>query len=203
TAAEFRQKCREYAAKQVDGQRDDFIRLGVFADWQNPYLTMDFSTEANIVRSLSKVIDNGHLHKGVKPVHWCTDCGSALAEAEVEYEDKMSPAIDVAFIAVDKSALLAKFGLTDYAHDISMVIWTTTPWTLPANRALAVGANVEYTLVEMVKDGQTQALVLATDLYESCVERFGAQSHSVLGTVAGSDLELLRFNHPFYDFDVP
>ncbi|MGS0673566.1 isoleucine--tRNA ligase [Shewanella sp. 30m-9] len=203
TAAEFRQKCREYAAKQVDGQRDDFIRLGVFADWQNPYLTMDFSTEANIVRSLSKVIDNGHLHKGVKPVHWCTDCGSALAEAEVEYEDKMSPAIDVAFIAVDKSALLAKFGLTDYAHDISMVIWTTTPWTLPANRALAVGANVEYTLVEMVKDGQTQALVLATDLYESCVERFGAQSHTVLGTVAGSDLELLRFNHPFYDFDVP
>ncbi|ABZ75700.1 isoleucyl-tRNA synthetase [Shewanella halifaxensis HAW-EB4] len=203
TAAEFRQKCREYAAKQVDGQREDFIRLGVFADWQNPYLTMDFSTEANIVRSLSKVIENGHLHKGVKPVHWCTDCGSALAEAEVEYEDKMSPAIDVAFTAVDKSALLAKFGLADYAHNISMVIWTTTPWTLPANRALAVAANVEYTLVEMVKDGQTQALVLATDLYESCIERFGAESHTVLGTVAGSDLELLRFNHPFYDFDVP
>ncbi|QQX81501.1 isoleucine--tRNA ligase [Shewanella sp. KX20019] len=203
TAAEFRQKCREYAAKQVDGQRDDFIRLGVFADWQNPYLTMDFNTEANIVRSLSKVVDSGHLHKGVKPVHWCTDCGSALAEAEVEYEDKMSPAIDVAFSVVDKSALLAKFGLTEYPHNISMVIWTTTPWTLPANRALAVAANLEYTLVEMVKDGQTQALVLAEELAESCVERFGAQSHKVLANVLGSELELLRFNHPFYGFDVP
>ncbi|MFT5788186.1 MAG: isoleucyl-tRNA synthetase [Shewanella sp.] len=203
TAAEFRQKCREYAAKQVDGQREDFIRLGVFADWQNPYLTMDFNTEANIVRSLSKVVDSGHLHKGVKPVHWCTDCGSALAEAEVEYEDKMSPAIDVAFSVVDKSALLAKFGLTEYPHNISMVIWTTTPWTLPANRALAVAGHLEYTLVEMVKDGQTQALVLAEELVESCVERFGAESHKVLANVLGSELELLRFNHPFYDFDVP
>lgn len=203
TASEFRQKCREYAAKQVDGQRDDFIRLGVFADWQNPYLTMDYNTEANIVRSLSKVIDSGHLHKGVKPVHWCTDCGSALAEAEVEYEDKMSPAIDVAFTAVDKPALLAKFGLTEYAHPISMVIWTTTPWTLPANRALSVAGQLEYTLVEMVKDGQTQALVLAQELVESCVERFGAETHKVLANVLGSELELLRFNHPFYDFDVP
>ncbi|PKG57183.1 isoleucine--tRNA ligase [Shewanella sp. Choline-02u-19] len=203
TAAEFRQKCREYAAKQVDGQRDDFIRLGVFADWQNPYLTMDFGTEANIVRSLSKVIESGHLHKGVKPVHWCTDCGSALAEAEVEYEDKMSPAIDVAFSVVDKGALLTKFGVTEYPHNISMVIWTTTPWTLPANRALAVAGNIEYSLVEMVKDGQTQALVLAEDLVESCVERFGAESHKVLANVLGSELELLRFNHPFYAFDVP
>ncbi|MCL1056975.1 isoleucine--tRNA ligase [Shewanella gelidimarina] len=203
TAAEFRQKCREYAAKQVDGQRDDFIRLGVFADWQNPYLTMDFGTEANIVRSLSKVIESGHLHKGVKPVHWCTDCGSALAEAEVEYEDKMSPAIDVAFSVVDKGALLTKFGVTEYPHNISMVIWTTTPWTLPANRALAVAGNIEYSLVEMVKEGQTQALVLAEDLVESCVERFGAESHKVLANVLGSELELLRFNHPFYAFDVP
>ncbi|WP_298768535.1 isoleucine--tRNA ligase [uncultured Shewanella sp.] len=203
SASDFRQKCREYAAKQVDGQRDDFIRLGVFADWQNPYLTMDYSTEANIVRSLSKVIDSGHLHKGVKPVHWCTDCGSALAEAEVEYEDKMSPAIDVAFSVVDKAALLAKFDLTDYASSISMVIWTTTPWTLPANRALSVAANIDYVLVEMSKAGEKQALVLAQDLAESCVERYGADSHTILGQVKGCDLELLRFNHPFYDFDVP
>lgn len=203
SASDFRQKCREYAAKQVDGQRDDFIRLGVFADWQNPYLTMDYSTEANIVRSLSKVIDSGHLHKGVKPVHWCIDCGSALAEAEVEYEDKMSPAIDVAFAVVDKSGLLAKFGLTDYAAAISMVIWTTTPWTLPANRALSVAASIDYILVEMVKNGEKQALILAQDLAESCVERYGAESYTILGEVKGSELELLRFNHPFYDFDVP
>lgn len=203
SAAEFRQQCREYAAKQVDGQREDFIRLGVFADWQNPYLTMDFSTEANIVRSLSKVIESGHLHKGVKPVHWCTDCGSALAEAEVEYEDKNSPAIDVAFTVVDKAALLAKFGVSDYPHQIAMAIWTTTPWTLPANRALSVATNIEYTLVEMIKDGQAQALVLADELVESCLERYGAQSHTVLAKTQGLELELLRFNHPFYDFDVP
>ncbi|WP_299492202.1 isoleucine--tRNA ligase [uncultured Shewanella sp.] len=203
SASDFRQKCREYAAKQVDGQRDDFIRLGVFADWQNPYLTMDYSTEANIVRSLSKVIDSGHLHKGVKPVHWCTDCGSALAEAEVEYEDKMSPAIDVAFSVADKAGLLAKFGLTEYSANIAMVIWTTTPWTLPANRALSVAANVDYVLVEMVKEGEKQALVLAEELAASCVERYGADSHTVLGQVKGHELELLRFNHPFYDFDVP
>ncbi len=203
TAAEFRQQCREYAAKQVDGQRSDFIRLGVLADWQKPYLTMDYSTEANIVRSLSKVIESGHLHKGVKPVHWCTDCGSALAEAEVEYEDKTSPAIDVAFSAVDKTAVSAKFGVSDYTNDIAMVIWTTTPWTLPANRALSVAANIEYTLVEMSKAGESRGLILASDLVKSCLERFGAESHIVLGKTLGSELELLRFSHPFYHFDVP
>ncbi|MFT5235544.1 MAG: isoleucyl-tRNA synthetase [Shewanella sp.] len=203
TAAEFRVKCREYAAKQVDGQREDFIRLGVFADWYNPYLTMDFNTEANIVRSLSKVIENGHLHKGVKPVHWCTDCGSALAEAEVEYEDKKSPAIDVAFAAVDKAALLAKFGVDECSGPVSMVIWTTTPWTLPANRALSIAGDIEYALVEFVKDDKTTTVILADALVESCMQRYGVDSHKVLGKVNGDALELLRFNHPFYDFDVP
>ncbi|WP_394200150.1 isoleucine--tRNA ligase [Shewanella waksmanii] len=203
SAGEFRQKCREYAAKQVDGQRDDFIRLGVLGDWQNPYLTMNFDTEANIVRSLAKVIDSGHLHKGVKPVHWCTDCGSALAEAEVEYEDKTSPAIDVAFSAVDKDAVLAKFGVDALDLDVSMVIWTTTPWTLPANRALSIAGDIDYALVEYVKEGQRTAIVVAQALVESCVERFGADSHQVLGTVQGQALELMRFNHPFYSFDVP
>lgn len=103
TAAEFRAKCREYAAEQIDGQRKDFIRLGVLGDWSHPYLTMDFKTEANIIRALGKIIGNGHLHKGAKPVHWCVDCRSALAEAEVEYYDKTSPSIDVAFHAVDKN----------------------------------------------------------------------------------------------------
>ncbi len=203
SAGEFRQKCREYAAKQVDGQREDFIRLGVFGDWHNPYLTMNYDTEANIVRSLAKVIDSGHLHKGVKPVHWCTDCGSALAEAEVEYEDKNSPAIDVAFSAVEPQAVAAKFGLEGFSSPVSMVIWTTTPWTLPANRALAVSATLEYSLVELTRGDAKQYLVLATDLVESCVERYSADSHKVVGIAAGSALELLRFNHPFYSFDVP
>ncbi|QYJ94856.1 isoleucine--tRNA ligase [Shewanella spartinae] len=203
SAAEFRQKCREYAAVQVDGQREDFIRLGVLGDWQNPYLTMNFDTEANIVRSLAKVIDNGHLHKGVKPVHWCTDCGSALAEAEVEYEDKTSPAIDVAFVAVDQAAVLAKFGLEQCDAEVATVIWTTTPWTLPANRGLSMAGDIDYDLVEFTKDGSKRAIIVAQELAESCIERYGAESHSVLGTVKGQALELLRFKHPFYDFDVP
>ncbi|MCL1079143.1 isoleucine--tRNA ligase [Parashewanella spongiae] len=203
SAADFREECRKYAAKQVDGQRDDFIRLGVFGDWQNPYLTMDFSTEANIIRSLSKVIDNGHLHKGVKPVHWCTDCGSALAEAEVEYEDKTSPAIDVVFTAVDGADVASKFGVSDYPHTVSTAIWTTTPWTLPANRALAVSGELDYSLVEFTKDGNTQALIIAGVLAEDCVTRYGAESHTVLGSAKGAELDLLRFNHPFYGFDVP
>ncbi|EDQ00644.1 isoleucine--tRNA ligase [Shewanella benthica] len=203
TAAEFREKCREYAAKQVDGQREGFIRLGVFADWYKPYLTMDFGTEANIVRSLSKVIESGHLHKGVKPVHWCTDCGSALAEAEVEYEDKKSPAIDVAFVATDKAALLAKFADVEIEADVSMVIWTTTPWTLPANRALAIAADLDYSLVEFVKDDATRVVILAEALVESCMQRYGVDSHKVLAQVKGQELELLRFDHPFYGFDVP
>lgn len=203
TAAEFRQKCREYAAQQVDGQREDFIRLGVFGDWQNPYLTMNFDTEANIVRSLAKVIDNGHLHKGVKPVHWCTDCGSALAEAEVEYEDKTSPAIDVAFLALDKAAVLAKFGVEQCDADVATVIWTTTPWTLPANRGLSMAGDIDYDLVEFTKEDKQLAIIVAQELVESCLERYGAESHRVLGSVKGQALELLRFKHPFYDFDVP
>ncbi|WP_372869757.1 isoleucine--tRNA ligase [Shewanella sp.] len=203
SAAEFREECRKYAAAQVEGQREDFIRLGVLGDWHNPYLTMDFATEANIVRSLAKVISNGHLQKGVKPVHWCTDCGSALAEAEVEYEDKTSPAIDVGFNVVDKSALLAKFGVAQYGQDIAMVIWTTTPWTLPANRALAVSGDLEYVLVSFTKEDVTRAILVADVLHEDCVKRFGAESFEVLGRVKGSELELMRFAHPFLDFDVP
>ena len=203
SAAEFREECRKYAAEQVDGQRADFIRLGVLGDWQKPYLTMDFATEANIVRSLSKVIENGHLHKGVKPVHWCTDCGSALAEAEVEYEDKTSPAIDVAFTATDSKALAAQFGVSDYSHPVAMVIWTTTPWTLPANRALSISPELDYSLVEFAKEGATHAVILADVLVEACMTRYGAESHSVLGKVKGVALELVRFKHPFLAFDVP
>ena len=137
TAAEFRQKCREYAAEQVEGQKKDFIRLGVLGDWDNPYLTMNFNTEANIIRTLGKVIANGHLYKGSKPVHWCLDCGSSLAEAEVEYEDKVSPSIYVRFPAVSAVEIEEKFNAVGKGHGkLSAVIWTTTPWTMPSNLRL-------------------------------------------------------------------
>ncbi|WP_435274846.1 isoleucine--tRNA ligase [Psychrobium sp. nBUS_13] len=204
--AEFRKKCRAYAQRQVDGQRKDFIRLGVFGDWQNPYQTMNFDFEANIVRSMGKIIDNGHLQQGAKPVHWCLDCGSSLAEAEVEYEDKKSPAIDVRFNAVDEAQILEKMGI-DAANGgegtISTVIWTTTPWTLPANRALSMHEKVEYVLIQLTKDGVKERLILARDLMDSAMERYGVEDYSVLGQCDGSALELVRFNHPFYDFDVP
>jgi isoleucyl-tRNA synthetase len=189
TAAEFRAKCREYAAEQVDGQRKDFIRLGVLGDWSHPYLTMDFKTEANIIRALGKIIGNGHLHKGAKPVHWCVDCRSALAEAEVEYYDKTSPSIDVAFHAVDKAAVLAKFGVADVNGPVSLVIWTTTPWTLPANRAISLSPEFDYALVQV--DGQ--ALILAKDLVESVMKRAGAADYTILAAVKGAELELMRF----------
>tara|TARA_B100001094_G_C18192430_1_gene808218 strand:+ start:3286 stop:6105 length:2820 start_codon:yes stop_codon:yes gene_type:complete len=197
--AEFRKACREYAAKQIEGQRKDFIRLGVLADWYNPYLTMDFSTEAHIIRTLGKLIEKNHLQKGAKPVHWCTDCGSALAEAEVEYEDKTSPAVDVAFQAVEPKKVATLFGIHEPLSELAMVIWTTTPWTLPANRALAVHADIEYVLVRTA----TKHLVLAQELVESCLNRYQLGDYEILGTAKGQQLELMRFHHPFYDFDVP
>lgn len=199
TAAEFRQKCREYAAEQVEGQKKDFIRLGVLGDWDRPYLTMDFKTEANIIRALGKIISNGHLLKGAKPVHWCTDCGSSLAEAEVEYYDKTSPSIDVSFHAADAAAVAAKFGVSHVNGTISLVIWTTTPWTLPANRAISLHPDFTYQLVQV--DGQ--CLILAAELVESVMKRAGITEWTVLGSCKGADLELLRFKHPFMDFDVP
>jgi isoleucyl-tRNA synthetase len=195
----FRNACREYAQKQVDKQRIDFIRLGVLGDWQNPYLTMDFKTEANIVRSLGKIIDAGHMHKGVKPVHWCTDCGSALAEAEVEYEDKQSPAINVRFAAIEKDALLKCFNVETDIESISVVIWTTTPWTLPANQAVALNPGFDYVLVKC----GNEALVLAEGLYKDLMSLCGIEDYSVLGTCLGSELEGLKLQHPFYQRLVP
>ncbi|MGL4930531.1 MAG: isoleucine--tRNA ligase [Plesiomonas sp.] len=199
TAAEFRQACRDYAAEQVAGQKKDFMRLGVLGDWDHPYLTMDFATEANIIRSMAKIVGNGHLHKGAKPVHWCTECRSALAEAEVEYYDKTSPSIDVRFHAVDEAAVLAKFGTQAGNGTISVVIWTTTPWTLPANRAVALNADLEYQLIQ----AGDERLILASALAESVLQRAGITDSTVLATCVGADLELLRVKHPFYDFDVP
>lgn len=203
--AEFRAACRVYAQQQIDAQKADFIRLGVLGDWDNPYLTMDFATEANTIRALSKVIANGHLHKGAKPVHWCTDCGSALAEAEVEYEDKRSPAIDVRFSAVDEAAVAARFdcvaGHTGQGP-LSVVIWTTTPWTLPANRGVALHEELSYALVQ-VEGEQAERLIIAADLVKDVMDRAGIQRYHNLGYCSGKALELQRFSHPFYDFSVP
>ncbi|MFH7565745.1 MULTISPECIES: isoleucine--tRNA ligase [Oceanimonas] len=205
SAAEFREACRAYAKEQVEGQKADFIRLGVLGDWDNPYLTMNFDTEANIIRALGKIIDKGHLHKGSKPVHWCTDCGSALAEAEVEYEDKRSPAIDVRFRAADEAAVVASFDCAE-GHagqgPVSVVIWTTTPWTLPANRAVALHAELSYALVQVEGD-QPERLILAADLVKDVMDRAGITHYHNLGYCQGAGLELKRFQHPFYDFDVP
>jgi len=206
TPAEFREKCREYALTQIEAQKTDFIRLGVFGDWQNPYRTMDYAFEANIIRSLARIIDNGHLHQGFKPVHWCTDCASALAEAEVEYQDKVSPAIDVRFAFVD-SAVADKFDHPNghAGHGpVSIVIWTTTPWTIPANRAVAVHADLSYSLVQ-VEEGPNGAerLVIATDLVKDVMARANIEKYHALGFCKGAALELNRLRHPLYDFEVP
>lgn len=200
SAAQFREECRNYARGQVEGQKKDFIRLGVLGDWDNPYLTMNYDTEANIIRTLAKVVENGHLYKGYKPVHWCLDCASSLAEAEVEYEDKTSPSIYVKFPATDESAVLNKFNLSETGSgEVAAVIWTTTPWTLPSNRAIAVNADLVYQLLQF----GDKRLILAKDLVESVQKAFGEENVKVLGEAKGADLELLRFNHPFYDYSVP
>ncbi|MCX4190072.1 isoleucine--tRNA ligase [Methylophaga sp. OBS3] len=197
SAAEFRQACRDYAAKQVNGQREDFKRLGVLGDWENPYLTMDYQFEADIIRTLGKITANGHLHKGVKPVHWCVDCGSALAEAEVEYEDKKSPAIDVRFKVIDDPAFNAACANTGHGA-INIAIWTTTPWTLPANQAVCLHPELDYVLVQCADE----RLVLAEALYEKALERFELTGE-VIARVKGAALENLQLQHPFYDRQVP
>jgi len=158
-APTFRKACRDYAAKQVDKQREDFKRLGIFAEWDKPYLTMDFKTEADIIRSMGRIVEAGHLHKGFKPVHWCSDCGSALAEAEVEYEERISPAIDVRFEVLDDDSEHVDGAVGE--GKISIVIWTTTPWTLPANQAVSVNPGFDYVLVQCTGEHGPERLIVA------------------------------------------
>ena len=202
SVTEFRKACRTYATKQVAMQKEEFIRLGIFADWNRPYLSMDFQFEADVLRSLGRIIENGHLHKGSKPVHWCTDCGSALAEAEVEYEDKRSPAIDVRFTVKDEEAFVKCFHSSDGSPGhgpISIVIWTTTPWTLPANQAVSLNPEFDYV---MVQSGE-ERLVLAEKLMKDTMLRYGLDDYRVVAYCKGKDLELAQLNHPFYDRVVP
>jgi len=195
---EFRRQCRAYAEEQIDDQRADFKRLGVLGDWDNPYLTMNYRTEADILRALGRIIAGGHVYKGLKPVHWCLECGSALAEAEIEYKDKRSAAIDVRFAAADPRALADAFGVDPGDKPVSAVIWTTTPWTLPANQAVALHPELEYALV----DTDTEYLVLATDLVDSALGRYGIEGR-IAGRTDGAKLEHFRLRHPFQDRTVP
>ncbi len=193
-----RSLCRAYAAEQIDRQREDFKRLGVLGDWDHPYRTMDFATEAAEIRALGRIWKTGLLYRGLKPVNWCIDCGSALAEAEVEYEDKNSSAIDVAFEAVDAAAVARVFGVASAPARALAVIWTTTPWTLPGNQAIAAHPAHEYELVATEKG----ALVLVSELREACLKRYGLAG-TTLGRATGSALEKLMFRHPFEDRAVP
>jgi isoleucyl-tRNA synthetase len=201
---EFRKACRNYAAEQVELQRQEFIRLGVFGDWENPYLSMDFRFEADIIRAIGKVCANGHLIQGAKPVHWCTDCGSALAEAEVEYENKRSLTIDVRFRVLDQSDALRRFQATpvkDAKEPLSVVIWTTTPWTLPANQAVALNAELDYVVVQ--RDDTGERLILADALMKDVMHRCGCESYRVVAYCKGAALEGLQLKHPFLDREVP
>ena len=199
-AAKFRELCREYAREQIARQKKDFMRLGVLGDWEHPYLTMDYKTEADIVRNLGKIQQEGYLYRGEKPVQFCLDCGSSLAEAEVEYKDKVSYAIDVAYQFKDNTAVAHAFGLSDLIGEVYAVIWTTTPWTLPASQAISVGTEVVYQLIDTSKG----KLVLAKDLAKAALERygFGENEFAILAEISGSHLENLHLNHPFLDRDI-
>lgn len=199
----FRNACREYANKQVSKQREDFIRLGVSGDWRSPYLTMDYAFEANIIRSLGRLIENDHLYKGYKPVYWCADCRSALAEAEIEYQDKTSPAIDVRFNIIDRAAFEAVTGVDTSNLVINLPVWTTTPWTLPANQAVCLHPGFEYTVNKVSINGNDEIIVLADELSADCLKRFGVEDVTVLTQVTGARLENLKLAHPFYDRQVP
>ncbi|MBQ5950403.1 isoleucine--tRNA ligase [Massilia sp. ST3] len=207
--AEVLQKARAYALEQIDRQRAGFIRLGVLGEWDNPYMTMAYSNEADELRALGTLLEKGYVYRGLKPVNWCFDCGSALAEAEVEYQDKRDPAIDVGFPFAEPAKVAQAFGLpslpTDYGF---IVIWTTTPWTIPSNQALNVNPEVSYALVQAERDGAPLLLILAADLVESVMQRYKLE-YKVIATTLGDKLGGLRFKHPlhaqdaFYDRSSP
>ena len=198
-AARFRELCREYAKEQIARQKKDFMRLGVMGDWAHPYLTMDFQTEAETVRALGEIYLAGYLYRGEKPVQFCLDCGSSLAEADVEYKDKISPAVDVAYRFKDNAALARAFGLSEIGGEAFAVIWTTTPWTLPASQAISAGADVVYQLIDTPKG----KLVLAKDLAEEALKRYGFNNSAVLAETGGAKLENLHLEHPFLERDIP
>ena len=194
--AEVQAKSRAFATEQIAGQMADFKRLGVLGEWDNPYRTMDFANEANEIRALKRIIERGFVYRGLKPVYWCFDCGSSLAEFEIEYADKKSQTLDVGFQCAEPEKLAAAFGLDSLAKDAFAVIWTTTAWTIPANQALNLNPELDYALV----DTERGILLLAAVLVEKCLARYQL-SGTVLATTQGKNLALLNFKHPFHDVD--
>ncbi len=196
---DIRKHCREYAGKFIDIQRDEFKRLGILGDWDNPYLTMDYAYEAATARELGKFFEKGSVYKGRKPVHWCSSCQTALAEAEVEYNEKTSPSIYVKFRGQGSGV---RGQLKDIIADreFSIVIWTTTPWTIPANMAIAVHPDYDYSVVELPTPN-SQLLILAADLVPSCMEKWGISDYKTLGKVKGEELKGIVCRHPFIDRD--
>jgi len=200
--AETQRLCRAYATEQIARQRAQFQRLGVLGDWYRPYTTMEFKSEADEIRTLGKVLERGFLYRGLKPVNWCFDCGSALAEAEVEYEDRTDSAIDVGFPLIDpveREKLAKAFGLdalpdSQLRDPVHAVIWTTTPWTIPANQALNAHPEFTYALVATERG----TLLLAEDLVAACLDRYKLYG-KVIATAKGAALENIAFHHPFYD----
>ncbi|MBU4425405.1 MAG: isoleucine--tRNA ligase, partial [Proteobacteria bacterium] len=190
---EIRRYCREYAKKYIDIQRNEFKRLGVFGEWEDPYLTMNFSYEATIVREFGKFALNGSLVRSKKPIYWCISCKTALAEAEVEYEEHTSPSIFVKFPMISD---LSKSYPVLAGKEVSIVIWTTTPWTLPANLAIALHPDFEYVAVET---GNNQVMILAKGLSDMCMDTFGIESYEIIQEFKAADLENLEAKHPLYD----
>ncbi|MDC0379642.1 isoleucine--tRNA ligase [Litorivicinus sp.] len=204
SASEFRNACREYAATQIERQKVDFQRLGILGDWDHPYLTMDYKIEADIVRSLGRIIENGHFHQGAKPVYWCMDCESALAEAEVEYQDRKTWTVDVAFPIKNTEQIENVFAVSsEVASSAAMAIWTTTPWTLPANQFVAVNAELPYVLVEFDKDDHRWTLVLAEGRLEALSERYGIEDFKILGRTLGHALAGIQCEAPWDERIVP
>ena len=204
-ATEFREECRKYAQKQVDGQMADFQRLGIMADWKNPYLTKDYKFEADEIRALAKILEKGHVVKGTKPVYWSVGGHSALAEAEVEYEDKRSHAIDISFKVKDEAAF---FGCCDSVTeigtgDLSVVIWTTTPWTMPGNQAVALHAELNYVVVQVNNETGMKRFLVAEDLLENLMKKWGYENYQVIASGLGAKFDLIQLQHPIYERSVP
>ena len=193
---EVQAKSRAFAAEQIAGQMNDFKRLGVLGEWDNPYRTMDYANEANEIRALKRIMERGFVYRGLKPVYWCFDCGSSLAEFEIEYADKKSQTLDVGFECAEPEKLAAAFGLPALAQPAFAVIWTTTAWTIPANQALNLNPALTYALVQTERG----ILLLAEDLVEKATARFGLNG-TVLATALGEKLAFINFKHPFYDVD--
>ncbi len=206
--SEFRAACREYAKGQIDVQREEFKRLGVIGDWGHPYITMDYRFEANTVREVGKFLANGGLYKGAKPVHWCVSCATALAEAEVEYEDHTSHSIYVKFAADEDLTDIDPALTCSNPGDVAIVIWTTTPWTIPANLAVSVGPAIEYSAVKITDAGDNanlkagEILILAEELRGKVLAEIGAKG-DVIAHFPGKTLDNRRFRHPYLDQDAP